>query len=233
MKNAILLHLHYQYLWPEFWFYLKNIVDENTHLYVTVNTTETEWYNDIKSNATEIFLIENKGQDFGGFLYVLDKIRDTNYLTITKLHGKHGFSAFRSKNSDEWRKNLYEPLIKTKETYYSIIENFKNDNRLFICGNGKFRLNRLFICGNGKGFINKFREINSLLKLKELVNEDFIGGSMYVLSKIYLDLFFNNNENFFYENAEYGYAANRTFGHALENLLCSHVTSFGGKIKFV
>jgi lipopolysaccharide biosynthesis protein len=229
MKNAILLHLHYQDLWPEFWSYLKDIKDENTDLYVTVHTTDTEWYNDIKNNANEVFLIENKGMDFGGFLYVLDKIRDINYLTITKLHGKRGSSAFRSKNSDEWRKNLYEPLIKSKETYHGIIENFKNDNRLFICGNGHFR----HVLPTFQPNINKIREVNNLLQLKELKYEDYIGGSMYILSKKYLDLFFNKNELYFYNNSQHGYFNNFTLGHVLENLLCSNVHYFGGKIKFL
>lgn len=51
MKNCILLHLHYQDLWPEFWSYLKDIKDENTDLYVTVNTSNTKWYENIVSNA--------------------------------------------------------------------------------------------------------------------------------------------------------------------------------------
>lgn len=147
MKNAILLHLHYQDLWPEFWSYLKDIKDENTDLYVTVHTTDTEWYNDIKTNSTEVFLIENKGQDFGGFLYAYNEIKHINYLTITKLHGKKSLRMEPESNMPGpkkagggaiWRKELYLPLIENKQKYLENLSLFQNDSNLFMIGSKNY-----------------------------------------------------------------------------------------------
>lgn len=218
MKNAILLHLHYQHLWPEFWSYLKNIKDENTDLYVTVNTTETEWFADIKTNATETFMIENRGQDFGGFLYAYNKIKHIDYNTITKIHGK-----MTTYMSPTWRQNLYLPIIGSKERYSFICELFNNTD--------------IFVAGAKKHFwdYTPFRIdwVDELLDTKHIVRKIHVSGSMYVFSKKYLDLLFKDKELELYEKSRLGYDKNKKYmphiGHHLECLICN-CESYGGKL---
>ena len=100
MKNCILIHLHYQHYWPIFWPLLNEIKDENLDIFATVHTTDTEYYNDIKNNLNDVFLIENRGVDFGGFLFAYNKIKHINYKTITKLHGK-ARTPYRFKGREE------------------------------------------------------------------------------------------------------------------------------------
>jgi lipopolysaccharide biosynthesis protein len=241
MKNAILLHLHYQDLWPEFWYHLKDIKDENTHLYVTVHTTETEWYNDIKTNATEVFLIENKGMDFGGFLYAYNKIKHVDYKIIIKLHGKkrHGFYNHNLKlnlNAREWNQQLSECLIK-KEKYNNLVNLFNNNKRLFYFGSKNSLLkedkHHCWTVGiesqNIKGNQLTYNTINRILELPNLEQYEFIAGSMFAASKAYLDLFFNKKEMDLFNIMEKPpFPTNGTIAHALERLISSHAATFGG-----
>ena len=245
MKNAILLHLYYQDLWPEFWSYLKEIKDENTHLYVTVNTTETEWYNDIKTNSTEVYVIENKGMDFGGFLYAYNKIKHIDYKIIIKLHGKkrHSFHKPISKlvlNAREWNQQLSECLIK-KENYNNLINLFNNNKRLFLFGSKNFLIKEdkrhHWTIGieshNIKGNQSAYSIINRILELPNLEQYEFIAGSIFAVSKTYLDLFFNNKEIDLFNIMEGPpFPINGTIAHGLERLISSHVTTFQGTILY-
>ena len=244
MKNAILLHLHYQDLWPEFWSYLKDIKDENTNLYVSVHTTETDWYNDIKNNATEVFLIENKGMDFGGFLYAYNKIKHINYLTITKLHGKkrHNFTNHHLKvtlNAPEWTKKLLDYLVKRES--YEILKNSFENEKVFVVGSKMFLQtegkNHPYTIGmeahNIKGNQESYNKINKILNLPSLDKYEFIAGSMFAASKAYLDLFFNNKEmDLFNIMEKTPFPNNGTIAHGLERLIISHVATFGGTFLY-
>ena len=234
MKNCILLHLHYQDLWPEFWSYLKNIKDESVDILATVNTTETQWYNDIKNNVNEVFLIENRGVDFGGFLYAYNKIKNNSYKTITKLHGKKR-NAYHSKalgllNAEQWRRNLYAPLIQNG-SYAKMINCFENDEKIFMYGSKEcFRTeprNHEWAIQNGPAFT----KINNILNLPEPKEYNFIAGSIFTVSKNYLDAFFQNKEMEIYKIMETQFPNNGTIAHGLERLIGSHVSNLGGKIR--
>jgi lipopolysaccharide biosynthesis protein len=236
MKNAILLHLHYQDLWPEFWYYLKDIKDENTDLYVTVHATETEWYNDIKANSTEVFLIENKGADFGGFLYAYNKIKHIDYLTITKLHGKKSLRMEPGSNmpgpkeagaGEKWRKKLYLPIIGTRQQYRIVTETFISNPNIYIAGSNQ----HLQITGKdvAKKIILQHSQItwiDNLLDIKYLPREKHISGGMFIASKLYLNKFFKNKELEIYNNSKMNYGL-LTAGHHLECAICN-CEYFGG-----
>ena len=240
MKNAILLHLHYQDLWSEFWSYLKYIKDENTHLYVTVHTENTPWYSDIKANATEVFLIENKGMDFGGFLYAYNKIKHKDYKIIIKTHGKkrNGFANRRLKfslNVLEWSKKLLDFLFKP-ENYETLKKTFENE-KVFIVGSEIFLQtedkSHPWTIGieahNIKGNQESYDKINKILNLLSLDKYEFVAGSMFAASKAYLDLFFNNKEmDLFNIMEEPPFPNNGTIAHSLERLISSHTVTFGG-----
>jgi lipopolysaccharide biosynthesis protein len=234
MKNCILLHLHHQYLWPEFWSYLKYIKDENLDIIATVHTTETEFYSHIKNNVDDIFLIENKGVDFGGFLYAYNKIKNNSYKTITKLHGKKR-STYKSHtlgvlNAEQWRKNLYTPLIQN-EYYTKMMNCFEKDKKIFMYGSKdcfrKEQKDHLWAIQN----ISAFKKINDILNLSEPQEYNFIAGSIFTVSKNYLDNFLKNKEMEIFQIMETNFPNNGTIAHGLERLIGSHISAFGGKIQ--
>lgn len=246
MKNAILLHLHYQDLWPKFWAYLKDIKGENTDLYITLNTKETEYYEDIKLKSTDVFLIENRGMDFGGFLYAYNQIKNIDYKIIIKLHGKKR-NVFENPDSKltlsplEWTIQLSEPLIK-KRNYENLISLFNDDKRLFLLGSSSFlhkeHKNHIWTVGrearNIKGNQSAYDTINKILQLPNLDYYEFIAGTIFAVSKMYLDLLFNNKELDLLNVMELPpFPTCGTIAHGLERLICSHVSTFNGKFGLI
>jgi lipopolysaccharide biosynthesis protein len=235
MKNCIVLHLYYQDYWPMFWEYLKDIVNESANLYVTVNNIETEFYEDIKSKATEVFVLENKGMDFGPFLYVLDKIKNKDYLTVTKLHGKKGHGApFHQKNgyrlnSSEWMLSLLLPLIKNVQTYQKLIKLFEENSNLYLVGSSEsYRLespDHPYAKENSE----TFKQLNALLDLPESELLTFIAGSIFTVSKKYLDLLLKRKELEIYNEMNFIYANNGTLSHGLERYIGSYINYYGGQ----
>jgi len=225
MKNCILLHLYYQDLWPEFWSYLKHVKDENTDLYVTVNTIETEWYNDIKNNSTEVYVVEERGVDFGGFLYALDKIKNKEYLTVTKLHGKKSLRHTPHTYGEQWRMSLYLPLIGTKNKYQEICSSFEKDEKLFLCGA------REYYSTQDLSFPIRKKNHHHIPLNKH------ISGSMMVLSKKYLDLLFKGKEmevfEFLSENSIHKTGTPLNEFHLLEQIITAAVEPLGGTIKLI
>ena len=237
MKTCLALHLHHQDLWLEYKPLLKNLKDSNTDVFVTVNTTDTLYYRDIKLNVDDVFVVENKGMDFGGFLFCLDKIKDQDYNLVTKLHGKkHQGYAYNSAlyNAELWRRSLYNPLIKTKERYDKIVEAFRKDPLLFMAGSEQsFRTEET---GNKILLLNK-HFISTLLNLLEIPETPFqckfIAGSMFTVSKKYLDMLFKNKEMEIYNQMQTGYSGDGTIAHALERIVGSAVSVYNGKFAVV
>ena len=310
-NHCVVLHLHYQDLWPEFWSYLKNIkgihyrnfkfaamegeefvapfdclvaygtIDKftykflskntkiifdnqtfgdpylnrrkigliaedvvNVDLYVTVNNTKTEWYNNIKANATDVFIVENKGLDVGGFLYAYNKIKHLGYHTITKLHSKKSIklkldTLKPSWGDDQWRRDLYLPLIRTTNGYLNICTKFNEDLDLYLVGS------RRWLTTDSQQAIDEnvasSNLLNTLLNNFELerstTNSVFFAGTMFTASARYLDMVFNNNEMKIYENLELGFDVNTNFTvkngtipHAFERLIGGeiYVNNFRG-----
>ena len=251
MKAAVLLHLHYPDLWPEFWSYLKDIKDENTDLYVTVHQNiwdsqcycynkknnsylikkNPKTYNDIKNNSNEIFVIENKGQDFGGFLYAYNKIKHKQYDVFIKLHGKKSL-RFGSNNlhiGENWRKNLYMPLIGTKQIYQQNLQLFEMDKTMFMAGSKKY----MKITGIQERKIvidyhSQITWVDEILETSTVPRKVHISGSMFMVSSQYLDIFFKNKESEILLNMEEGYSEKNSGIH-LECLICN-CEHFGGKL---
>jgi len=222
--NCILLHLHYQDLWPEFWSYLKYI---DADLYVTVHSVNTEWYEEIKSNATDVFVIENRGEDFGGFLYALNQIKNKEYLTITKLHGKKSL-YYGLQYGENWRKSLYLPIIKSPETFDGLCAKFKADRTILVAGSGS---NLKTEYNNEYRFLRK-KNLDSLLITHEIPNTVHVAGSMYVFSKEYLRCFFKGKEMEVFNQMELGYSDMLTIGHHFEILICNCET-FCGRLLLI
>ena len=118
MKNAIVLHLYYQDLWPEFKEKILPILSDSTHLYVSINE-ETEYTNDIKQYANEVFLVENRGMDFAPFVFVYNTLRMMGYKHIVKLHGKKSLHSHGI--GDYWRTTLVNSLINSIDHFNYII----------------------------------------------------------------------------------------------------------------
>ena len=236
MDNCILLHLHHQDLWPEFWHYIKQIKNDKLDIFATVHTKDTQFFNDIKNNVDEIYLIENRGVDFGGFLYAYNKIKNNPYKTITKLHGKkrspYTSDTLGELDAKRWRNILYTPLIE-KKFYYKMINCFESDDKMCMYGSKhcfrKEQKDDPWALEN----ISAFNKINSVLDLPETNQYNFIAGSIFTVSKNYLDWFFKNKEMDLFQIMETDFPKNGTIAHGLERLIGSCIFSIEGRIGLI
>jgi lipopolysaccharide biosynthesis protein len=230
MKNCILLHLYHQDLWHEYWNLLKEIKDDNTDIFVTVTDINTSYYNEIKNNTNDVFLVENKGLDFGGFLYAYNKIKHINYNTITKLHSKKqsGFAWKGLRDAEQWRSALCKCMIGSKDIYRKRLKMFEDDESLFMFGSKKcFHVEPIYMAN--KENVVYFETLKKFLEINEnCVCYQFIAGAMFMVSKKYMDSLFKDKESIIYDKLEYGYKADGTLAHAIERLIGSAVSFYGG-----
>jgi lipopolysaccharide biosynthesis protein len=220
MKSAILLHLYYQDLWPEFKEKLIPILNENTHLYVSVNTLENEYIDNIKKYSTDIFLVENKGMDLAPFIYVYNKIKDKNYSTYLKIHSKK--SLHTPNIGDNWRKSLYYPIL---DNYINILEQINDIDGCWMLGvkeyyYDEYRDHSKFAA---KKHIDKLCEI---LNVKD--NGAFFAGTMFMVNDLYLKTLFKNMDlEKFYTKFEEGYLRD-SLAHGMERVIGYGINHYKG-----
>ncbi len=197
MKHAIILHVFYHDLWAEFKPYLEKILeDKNVHLFVTF-TNNIEDYPDDKLNglvklATKVYYVENRGYDIAPFLRVFQDIRDNGYNTITKLHTKKSLhEGWDPEWGNNWRKDLYKPLIGHAKLFQFNIEQLQSPE-IGMIGSKKYFYN------DEKDQKHKELLASPLLLLTQLLKQQvpwsggFISGTMFMIKTELLVKLFEN-----------------------------------------
>lgn len=230
MKHCIILHLYYQDLWREFKEKLLPLLNEDVHLYVTVTEDGTEYVDDIRSIAKEVFVVENRGSDVAPFIYTYNKVREHGYSTYLKLQGKK--SLHTPGLGDWWRQTLYFPLT---ENYLQILDELKNEQAPWMVGahkhyhdtqrEGYFSPNRLA----AKPFIDK---VCKILTLPD--HGSFIAGTMFMVNATYLQKLFNGVDlEDFYFQFELGHSREDTLAHGFERVVGYGIAHYNGAYYLV
>lgn len=227
MKIAIILHLYYQDLWPEFKEKILPILSETTHLYVSIND-ETEYTDDIRIIAKEVYKVENRGMDFGPFILLYDKLRNMGYKYIVKLHGKK--SLHSPGFGDYWRNTLVNSIIKSPEQFQHIINYMETDPSIYMASSSEFYHD---IDREPLNHPNRIAALPFINKVRTFVNSGehgcFFAGSMFVTTTDYLEKFFKGvNLEILYEQFEHGYLLD-SFAHGMERVIGYGVSTNNGK----
>ena len=220
MKSAILLHLYYQDLWPEFKEKLLPILSETTHLYVSVNSLESEYIEDIKGIAKEIYLVKNKGMDVGPFIYVYNKIKDKNYSTYLKLHSKK--SLHTSGIGDKWRQSLYFPIV---DNYIEILSQVENLEESWVLGIKEYYYDS-FLDHSKYAAQEHINKLCKILNIND--NGAFFAGTMFMVNKKYLNNLFKNTDlDNLYSEFEEGYLRD-SLAHGMERVIGYGINHYKG-----
>jgi lipopolysaccharide biosynthesis protein len=212
MKSAIILHLYYHDLWPEFKEMITALLNENTHLYVSVNTLESEYISDIKKIAKEVHLVENRGMDIGPFLLIYKKIRG-QYSVITKIHTKK--SIHTPQIGESWRKALYTPLLQHYSYIYTTLTQLTEP-----CMIGVKRCALNVENDPAHNSPEQRIHIENICKLTDTIPTGyFIAGTMFTVNDIYMNTYFSDEiidkiYNMFGE----GYIRDNSPAHAMERI---------------
>ena len=242
---AIILHLYYQDLWEELKEKIIPLLNETTHLFITVNK-ESEYTNDMMQYSKKIFILENRGMDFGPFVYVWNEIKNDGYDYILKLHGKKSeeyktgeqlHSVMHDMDFGKaWRTNLVNALIDTNDKFYEIL-NFMRDNANVYMAGSKY----YFYDTHREGINNICRKnceknINKLLEhVSSKEHGCFFAGSMFLVKSDYLKKFFKDCDLIkLYEEFEDYYSNDSDLlAHAMERVIGYGVEKHDGKFLIV
>lgn len=231
MKNCIILHLYYQELWPVIRSYIDPLIDDNNHLYVTVCSDQSEYFEDIKSLAQNVYLLPNIGFDVAPFIYVYNKIKDMDYRTITKLHGKK--SVRFPDVGQKWRTDLFNSLVGSKESYDFIMQHMKENDDSFILGPESYLLYENEESPNYKAIDNFITKWYELIPINNKKGGSFFAGTMFICSKKYLDLLFKDLDlDKVYDLFEEG-GPEVSFAHGFERFIGFGVLELGGKTVII
>jgi lipopolysaccharide biosynthesis protein len=125
---AVILHLHYDQLWPNIRDYLiDSFSDHGFDLYVSV-TSSTATQKVLKDFPyAYIELVENRGRDILPFIHMLEVIKNFGYPAVCKIHSKR--SVYRN-DGDNIRDEIFDALMGSKEQVEEIFSRFKNNAQL-------------------------------------------------------------------------------------------------------
>ncbi len=235
-KIAVHLHLYYQDLWDEFSSMFKNLDNYEYDIYITLSKDsatlgQTMWIKEkiLKEyeNAT-ILEVDNKGLDIGAFMMVLEHInsRKINYEYLLKLHTKKSVKTAGIEFGNNWRRQLYKPLIGDSKIVDNILNKMIKNDYIGMVGNttwiSEFEgLNK-----------DKISELKSILNIKTK-NKRFIGGTMFWIKYTIIKRYFNTYAiRKIHSKLESGYFTDYelgTYTHSLERVL-GYIVSDSNKI---
>lgn len=126
-KYAVVLHIHYEDLWPVLGSYLSSLDSIGFDLYVT--TTSKDLLPLILSDYPEanIDLVENRGRDILPFINVMNRINNLGYDAICKIHSKR--SVYRD-DGDRIRDEILDSLLGNPSIAEEIIGRFAANKSL-------------------------------------------------------------------------------------------------------
>lgn len=212
---AVILHLHYDELWPDIRGYLKRSFDDGGFdLYVSVTSSAAakKVLEDFPDANTK--LVENRGRDILPFLQVLKVVIDLGYTAVCKIHSKR--SVYRN-DGDNIRDEILDALIGSKEKVGEILSRFNDNPRLGMVAP------RNYLLSHNDHNMTFDKEVVSKLAAHMQVDFQygiFPAGSMFWFSPKSLERLMVVDDDFF--EIESG-LADGTCAHAVERMFCQIV----------
>lgn len=225
---AIILHLYYQDLWPEFKEKILPVLSDTTHLYVSINN-ESEYSDDIKKIATNVFIVDNLGMDFGPFIFVYNKLYEMNYKYIVKLHSKK--SLHSPGLGDWWRRDLVNCLLDSPTQFNHVIDYMNENPDIYMAGSAAHFHNKFKEPYNHPNHIEAIPAIEKVNTFLHVSNHGcFFAGSMFIVTTNYLNKLFKDiNLSLFYNEFTEGYSRGGTLAHGFERVIGYGVETYNGQ----
>lgn len=234
---CVIIHLYYTHLFEEIHSYLKNIKCE-CKFYITIpKTCSPDFENKLKSLLPNSYIkrVENKGEDIGAFMNILEDIDVEKYKYFFKIH---------TKKNNTWRNDLLKSILDVDgiDKTIDLLSKYK------MVGSAKWRLNSLL--DNAKYYdywCTKFGYkplINPALLNKYKLGygynmnryrmrpiPHFVAGSMFACSQdIIMEI---KSKNISQSEFEDGYQSDKRKEHAFERFFSKIVQEKQGQIAFV
>ena len=228
-RIGVVVHLHYDDIWPEIRRCLYNI-PEPFDLHVTIppslaDETRHQLLRDFP--RVNVLECENRGRDILPFLKALQRIGLSRYHLICKVHSK---KTVHRTNGGEWREQALRSLLGSPEAVDRILKMFDENPELAMIGPSGTILQSSYYWGVREHAVSNRRYVRALAARMGINGATdhfhFAAGSMFWLRPSavsgLLDLRLSDEEF----EAEAG-QHDGTLAHAMERFLGLLVTSKG------
>ncbi|MGX1198462.1 rhamnan synthesis F family protein [Parvibaculum sp. MBR-TMA-1.3b-4.2] len=137
---AVVLHLYYRDLWPEFAWCLSRL-SMPFRLILTLNDSDPDLESDVRQlfPDAEIHVMENRGRDVGPFMELLRQGHLDRFDTVCKLHGKRSaVDGARALLGHVWRRANLIDLVGSDEQVAHILRRFAEAPDIGMIGSARF-----------------------------------------------------------------------------------------------
>lgn len=186
--KKLLVHLHIYYYDQTDYFIskLKNIVDCDWDLYITVVERNEEELNKFKKLKPNLHIIctKNIGYDIYPFLYIIQNINLEQYDYVLKMHTKRFLNRGMCLGDKLyvcgyiWRNDLIDALIKNKKTFKNNLKKMSKTNYGLVCNknyllpiNGSYSL---------KEDLNNLKNLETELSVTSKYDY-FVAGTIFLI----------------------------------------------------
>ncbi|MBN9602137.1 MAG: rhamnan synthesis F [Afipia felis] len=191
---AIVVHLHYDELWPDFESRLLRL-SVPFQLLLTTNGECPELSAKVYARFPDakILAYPNRGRDVGPFIQLLRDGHLDPYGLICKVHGKRSAaSGPRAVFGDIWRRSVLNDLLGSDAQVRTVLSRFVTEPDLGLIGPAHFRLPNEYRHSYGDTWSNNERLTKNLASRlgypSELFKLDFFAGTMFWMRREVLDL---------------------------------------------
>lgn len=228
-RVAVYLHLYYTDLWQELDSYLQNIPEE-FDLYV--NFVEDTYDQKIAYQIIDqyphakIFKSKNAGRDFGGFYTMLRYSTSGQSDVSILIHSKKSKTS-NVKNGDQWRRDLLEPILGSREIAANTLAKIRLENAGVVSAKRWRKTDPSQIGSNANNLSVLSARLGYDYSKYAL---DFTAGSIIAVNTILLeDIFKSLNYSDFIE----GDYIDGTMAHALERFIPNYAVHKKYKLEYV
>lgn len=229
-RIAVLFHLYYFDLWDEIRAYLQNI-EEEFDFYV--NIVESIWTPEIHDRIRQDFpqariqISQNRGKDIGGHLASMDLIDFSQYDVFCLIHTKKSPHVSHL-ISDQWRKDLYDAILGSKEKVKENLAIIRQDSTVGLIGSRYWR---------NTDVLNNSEHYDKLLDVFDIDPEarpcEYLSGTMMIVRpqiwKIIYDKF-RNHDLEAGDGKDLDFQKDGQIAHALERVIGNLVRHHGMRL---
>ena len=219
---AVVLHLYYRDLWPEFAWCLSRLT-MSFKLIMTVNEHDAAFDREVHRvfPDAEIHVMENRGRDVGPFIELLRQGHLDRFDVICKLHGKRSaVSGPRALLGHIWRRANLIDLVGSDEKVEYILQRFQADHDIGMIGSSRFHFPSKYFHEEGMWGENRNVVIDLIGQLganPEGCRAEYYAGTMFWIGRKPLAVLKQLGLGLSDFEAENG-AIDGTLAHAMERL---------------
>ena len=232
---AVVLHLYYRDLWPEFAWCLARL-SMPFQLVVTVNEHDAEFESEVRRvfPDAEIHVMENRGRDVGPFMELLRQGHLDRFDAVCKLHGKRSaVSGPRALLGHIWRRANLIDLVGSDEKVEHILRRFQTDPDIGMIGSPRFHFPNGHFDEEGVWGENRDAVAGLIRRLgadTEGRRAEYYAGTMFWIGRKPLATLKRLGLGLSDFEAENG-ALDGTLGHAMERLFGMIPSVIGQKLE--